>query len=290
MACGYLHNIAIDLNRLSDFGRVLDAGQSLSVFDQGFVGICDDDESEVIQNVARSAQRSAAQSGQGRRATDRPQGQTGQAHRFRSEATEQAYGSAFRILAQHYQVLGFECENGLWVIAKSNPLGRNGPQIHFAVALPYTDRVPPKAWAFSQVGNNAKLMSLKHTNFPDASICAFMETDAAWDRSDGILPLIDHYSIWALKKIHHEKIGVWPGRQYGSCAYYRLREFHPDEWCGCLSGKRYGVCHLAVDRLTDVRFSKDEFYRLFSCHYEDRRVPPNILQFARSNWKSIPKF
>lgn len=290
MACGNLSRNAIDLNRLADLGRALDAHQSLSVFDQGFVGFCDEDESEVMQNVARSAQRSAAQPGQGRRATDGPPRPPGEAHRFRTDAAEQAYGSAFRILAQHYEVASFECQNGVWVIAKSSLLGRNGPQIHFAVALPYAGNIAPRAWAFSQVGKRAKLMSLKHTNFPDASICAFMESDAAWERSDGILPLIDHYSVWALKKIHHEELGVWPGRQLGSCAYYRLREFHPDEWCGCLSGKRYRDCHNFTDALTQESFAREEFRKLFKCDYEDRGVPPRVLQFAQSGWKAVPNF
>lgn len=288
MMCGkHLHS-AIDLKRLADLGLALDNLQTLSVFNGGFVGFCDETESEVIEHVAGKEGRSAARARAGRSAAERPWGASGQAHHFRSAAVEAAFGAKFRILARHYAALAFEDPNGLWVVAKSKPLGNRGPQIHFLVAFPLDNQEPVRGWAFEQIGPHAKLMSLKHTNFPDASICAFMPNDNSWSISDGLTELFDHYSIWALKKLHRDLIGTWPGKQAGVCAFYRRSEFVSSEWCGCLSGKRYKDCHQGSDMLMDEAVARAEFGKIFRCNYEARSAPASIMQAAITRWRKIP--
>jgi hypothetical protein len=131
-------------------------------------------------------------------------------------------------------------------------------------------------------------MSLKHTNFPDASVCAFTPEHRPWPNPDGLLGLVDIYVLWAVRKLHRDHFGWWPGPQLGACAHYRLREFDPREDCGCGSNKRYGDCHLAADMLTEADAAAAEFRRLFDGNYDDRRPPEHVLEAARSSWRVMP--
>ena len=276
------------LAHLSTVGMAIHGGQRPTVFDGGFVGSTQADESEVSSDGPQGkTHRSSAGSRQGRRASagSRPQAAR---HNWRSDALEAAYGAGFRVLARHYEALAFQDKNGLWVVATSNPLGRNGPQVHFLIAFPLDQGIAPRAWAFEQIGANARLASLKHTNFPDASICAYVEGEGAWPNTDGLLGLVDIFSIWTIKKWHRERLGWWPGKQAGACALYRRREFDPHEHCGCPSGLRYGECHMAADLLVDEARAHADFRRLFACNYEDRAPPEAVVQAAKSNWTKMP--
>lgn len=284
-----LDSLPVELvEHLKRLGQAIDIGRQPTVFDGGFVGFSDATESEVSSNVAQGqAHRSPAGSRAGRRTSARPGARTAH-HAFRSEALEAAYGAGFRILAQHYQALAFEDRNGLWVVASSSPLGRHGPQVQFLIALPLDERLAPRAWAFEKAGPNLRLASLKHTNFPDASICAFVPEDNAWPNPNGLVGLVDIYTLWMIRKCHRDWFGWWPGPQYGSCALYRLKEFAAREDCGCGSDKRYGTCHMAADLLANPTAASAEFRRLFGGDYEDRRAPESILESARSRWRRMP--
>jgi len=272
---------------LRRLGEEIDIGRQPTVFDGGLVGTSDATEGEVRRHVA--GQEAGSQSGtrQGRRARARIGAQAAD-HRFRSDVLEAAHGAGFRILAQHYEALAFEERNGLWVTVSSNPLGPRGPEVHFLIAIPLDERLSPRGWAFQRLGARAELMSLKHTNFPDASICAFPHGQWAWPNADGILGLVDIYLLWAVRKLHRDYFGWWPGPQLGACAHYRAREFDPREDCGCGSSKRYGECHMALDRLADPEAAAAEFRRLFACDYDDRRPPESVMEAARSRWSRMP--
>ena len=209
---------------LRKLGHAIDIGQRPTVFDGGVVGFGDATESEVMKDVA-ARKEAGPQSGsrQGRRARAR------RAHApdyaFRSDALELAHGAIFRKLAQHYDALALEDRNGLWAAVSSRPLGQRGPEVHFLIAVPTEQRVAPRAWAFAKTGPGAALMSLKHTNFPDASICAFTPEHRPWPNRDGLLGLVDIYVLWTVRKLHRDCFGWWPGPQLGPCAHYRLREF-----------------------------------------------------------------
>ena len=276
--------------RLKAIGEALDAGGQALVFDEGFVGINDEHESEVISDVPQGqASGPAARSWAGRRASSRPWRRApGQAEPFRSHALEAAHGAGFRLLAQHYEALSFEDQNGLWVAVRTKPLGSGGPQAHLLIAAPLDKAITPRAWAFANVGPRAELFPLKHTNFSDASICAFTKTSGAWNTADGLLPLIDHYSLWVAKSWHRKLFGWWPGEQVGACALYRRMEFVPREWCGCGSGQRYGECHLDSDLLVPEAVARLQFHALFSTHYEDRHAPPGVIEAGRTLWKTLP--
>ena len=278
---------AQQLAHLKTVGTAIDGGLQPTVFDGGFVGIEPSEEEEDDQNVSgRQEARSAARSWPGRRA--RARGAQAARHPFRSDALESTYGAEFRFLAQHYEALAVEGENGLWVAATSTPLGVRGPGVHFLVALPADVRLAPRAWAFERIGPNAKLMSLKHTNFPDASVCAFPQGQWPWPNPDGLTGLIDIYTLWAIRKLHRDCFGWWPGPQLGSCAYYRLKEFDPREDCGCGSRRRYGQCHMGTDLLLNSDGASAEFKRLFACDYGDRRPPKSVIDAARTRWEQVP--
>jgi hypothetical protein len=271
---------------LSNLGQAIDIGRQPTVFDGGVVGFSDAAESEVMRNVA--GQETGSQSGprSGRRARAR-RTETAD-HPFRSDALEEAHGAEFRILARHYQALAFEERNGLWVVVKSHPLGFDGPEVQFLIAAPLDRRLAPRAWAFAKIGPRAALMSLKHTNFPDASICAFTPDHWPWPNPDGLLGLVDIYVLWTVRKLHRDHCGWWPGPQLGACAHYRVREFDPREDCGCGSNKRYGDCHLPADMLVAPAAAEAEFRGLFSGPYDHRRAPQQVLEAARSAWRKMP--
>lgn len=276
--------------RLRAIGEALDADTQPLVFDGGLIGFNDEHESEVISNVAQGqASRPAAGPRPGRQKSSwTRRGASGQAEPFRSPAIEAAHGAGFRLLAQQYEALGFEDDNGLWAVIRTEPLGSGGPQAYLLIATPINKAITPRAWAFSAVGRRAELFPLKHTNFPDASICAFTKLSGAWTADDGLLSLTDHYSLWVTKSWHRTVFGWWPGAQIGACSLYRRREFVAKESCGCESGKLYADCHLGVDSVVSEEFAREEFRRLFLTDYENRRAPPGIVDAARSRWKYLP--
>jgi hypothetical protein len=276
------------LAHLRTVGVAIDGGQQPTVFDGGLVGFNRPDESEESSNVSGKEAGSKSGTRSRRRARTRARGPQAPDHAFRSDALEEVHGAGFRVLAQHYEALAFEDRNGLWVVVPSLPLGGRGPEVHFLIAVPLDERLAPRAWAFAKVGPGAELMSLKHTNFPDASVCAFTPEHRPWPNADGLLGLVDIYVLWAVRKLHRDYFGWWPGPQLGACAYYRLREFDPREDCGCGSNKRYRDCHLAADQLANPHEAAIEFNGLYGCDYKDRSPPIHVLETGRSRWQRMP--
>ncbi|MGA9582824.1 MAG: hypothetical protein WBR13_12740 [Allosphingosinicella sp.] len=184
--------------------------------------------------------------------------------------------------------MSFEDKNGLWAAVRTMPLGSGGPQAHLLVAAPIDKAITPRAWAFNAVGPQAELFPLKHTNFPDASLCAFTKSSGAWTAADGLLALMDHYSLWVAKSWHRKLFGWWPGEQVGACALYRRREFVARDLCGCESGERYGNCHQAADLLVPEQVARRQFRLLFGTEYDDRQAPAAVIEAARTSWKMLP--
>lgn len=287
--CGKHRLPTKQVNHLAALGQAIDRGDQPLVYDGGFVGLARPTESEVIEHAPLPSTRNRSETGsrQGWRASAR-QRPNRKAKPFRSDAIEAAHGTGFRLLVQHYEALGFEDKNGLWVAAKSKPLGLGGPQAFFLIALPNIFSIYPRAWAFSAIGNRTVPFPLKHTNFPDGSICAFTKESGAWQPGEGILELVDHYSLWALKSLHRATFGWWPGPQVGVGALYRRNEFAPQEWCGCGSGRRYVECHQAQDNLVVSEHAEREFRYLYRSNYTDRDFPQSLIMAATTRWKIIP--
>lgn len=189
-----------------------------------------------------------------------------------------------------YPTQFIEGDHGLWIVVTSSPLGVGGPQITFVVAYPYADKVVPKAWAYWKLGEFPKFIGPRHTNFPDASICAFVPNDATWRRADGLVALIDLYSTWVIRHLFLRYFGRWPGQQFGPSALYRRTEFSSDEWCGCDSRARYGECHEAADQSLPDDEARAEHRRVMGSDYCTRKPPKSVTKFVRSAFKNVPNF
>jgi hypothetical protein len=129
-----------------------------------------------------------------------------------------------------------------------------------------------------------KPVGLRHTNFPDGSICAFTDDDDAWRPGDSPKILLNLYADWLVCQLFLKLQQYWPGPQFGPDASYRLAEFKDQEWCHCGSRTRYGDCHRIFDFIEVQRLKALGKYVPLS----DRVVPTTIVKFAKSGWKRIP--
>jgi hypothetical protein len=279
------------LNNLERLGRAIDIGRPLFVCDGGRVGFNDVDDAKENDNAKQQRSRgpsSRSRQGQRTRSWSERGRPTGSGNALRSGRARELYGADARSLIEHYNAQISEAEGGIWAAIECRPLGRRGPECHFLIALPFNQRIMPRALSFAKVGRGARPLGLRHTNFPDASVCAFARDERAWHYEDGAVALVDIFSLWALRQLHFKTFGWWPGPQLGQGAFYRRAELRAEEFCGCASGKRYRECHLASDILISDESGRAEFYSLFKCHYEERSIPKPILQSARSGWNSWP--
>lgn len=280
------------ISKLQELGQALDIKQSVSVFDGGRVELNVVGENKEIEYGQRQAAgRSPAESRRRawrQRRTSGGSRPSSEAPPFCSDQAETLYGADRLNLVLQYSARIFEDEAGIWVACKSRPLGARGPLFHLLVAVPFEQRVMPRAWAFRSIGPHAKPVGPRHTNFGDASICAFAKENCAWDYPEGLVRLIDLYSVWLLKHLWMSQFGRWPGPQSGAVALYRRQEFKPQEWCGCNSGLRYGECHHQADQRLPDALALIEFGQAFQFHYENRNVPPLVLDAARTKWARLP--
>jgi hypothetical protein len=274
------------LRILSELGQAIDIDRQFQVFDGGRVGIVSDQTEKDKENERQGTRGSATGSRQGSAGSRRPAGEARARLGLLDPQVVRLAG--LEDLWRAYPTDFIEGDHGLWIIVKSNPLGNDGPQVTFVLGYPYTSKVEPRAWAFSKLGEFPKFVGPRHTNFPDASICAFGPDD--WNRSDGVAALVDFYSTWLIRQLYLQHFGRWPGRQHGASALYRRTEFSSDEWCGCDSGKRYGECHEKADRLMSDEEAREEHRRVFKSDYGPRRPPKSLMKFVRSNFKKIPAF
>lgn len=144
-----------------------------------------------------------------------------------------------------------------------------------------------RSWGFWQdLLTDATWIGPRHTNFPDGSVCAFEPTDKTWVIGDPIIKLLDLYSLWAVRHLHLQVFGRWPGRQAVRHPYERILELREDEYCGCALGEKlHGECcrnkDLARNRIADaVSFFVFSGGRL-------REPPEAVVHFVRQE-KTIP--
>ena len=143
-------------------------------------------------------------------------------------------------------------ERGLWLLAPSALLDDLDRRALFLLAVPYeVEGRTVSAWGFWDWNDpsSATWIGPRHTNYPMGTICAFHLGDVApWLDGGSLVALLDFYSEWAVRQLHLEYLGRWPGSQIASSVYERMVETHPDELCGCGSvDKTYAQCHQAAD-------------------------------------------
>lgn len=147
---------------------------------------------------------------------------------------------------------------GLWLMTESGLLPGLWQKALFLTGIPFVRTLTVRTWGF-WMGVPLRYptwIGPRHTNFPDGSVCAFEPGDCTWNLGDSILELLDLYTLWALRHLHLQVLGRWPGRQVAHHPYERITELREDESCGCGSDKLYGICcrekNLARDRVIDA--------------------------------------
>lgn len=118
------------------------------------------------------------------------------------------------------------------------------------------DLAPPiRAWAWWDDGIRVR----SHHENPDTGICACKAEDWGLGR-----PLEDYISFcicWVAKGLHMQLLGRWPGPQHHP-EWSRVVRDEPDEFCGCGSHQRYGVCHRETDFAVPFAYHMFEHWRV----------------------------
>ncbi len=185
----------------------------------------------------------------------------------------------------------------MWLLAKSSVLPGLDREALFLVALPYRSGPGPRSWAFWTAADQSAWIGPRHTNFGDGSICAFSPDEGAWSEGGDLRTLLDLYTVWALRHLHLEVFGRWPGKQYAlygadprAQAWYRLREGRDDELCGCGSEtRRYAQCCKPADLQMDCIELMKIFQRYVpSGGFSSRCPPPSLVAFIEGR-SALPR-
>lgn len=200
-------------------------------------------------------------------------------------------------LAEAYPtLLTFADDDGTWLLAESSVIPGLQRKATFLLALPYRSGLWPCAWGFwTDAAEPTRWIGPRHTNFWDGSICAFSPNDGVWIEGGDLRTLFDLYTVWALRHLHLEMCGRWPGKQYGIVgadpraeAYYRQRECQDDELCGCGSETlRYAECCKGADLRGDFVEAASLFLR-HTGGFENRKPPDAVVRFVQDH-STVPK-
>jgi hypothetical protein len=205
-------------------------------------------------------------------------------------------GQVIRLALAYPTIQTFADNDGMWLLVKSSIIEGLHQRATFLVALPYRSGVGPRAWGFwTDAVDPPRWIGPRHTNFRDGSVCAFSPSDGAWSEGGDLRTLIDLYSVWALRHLHFEFCGRWPGKQYGIIgadpgaeAYYRQHECQDDELCGCGSEiRRYAECC----KSSDLGWDFVQAASLFLKHtggFENRKPPDAVVRFVQDQI-AVPK-
>ncbi len=275
---------------LQQFGEAMDRYRAVRVRNRGIVCFDGDDPEPAVQETYHEQRQGP------RRPAARPRqgsaGRQGQADRSRASrarprvrSLRAAYEEQLGELEEAYPTLReFPDDDGVWLLVHSALIEGLNADATFLVALPFRKGVGPRAWAFWNTPAGFRWMGDRHTNFFDGSICAFSPTeDDAWSEGGSLATLIDLYSVWAMRHLHNEVIGRWPGKHYAlPHPYYRLAEVKPDELCTCgIPFARYGSCCRPNDLKHDVFKLKADFEaRNGGRGIRDRAPPAPIVDFV----------
>jgi len=275
-------------DEIRKLGEWRDAGHRLAVGRDGRVSIhlADKGEHHVATEQREGAARRQGPSGrQGAAGSPGAAAPSQSARQDGSADVRAQYLVAMPEIEVYYPDLRvIEVEDGTWVVTQIFPIGRDGPSFSVCLFLSDDKTREAKAFAFAGDGSSGNAVGPRHTNFPDASICAFCADDGIW--LPGLSPhiLLDLYAEWLLCHLFLKHEGYWPGRQWGDHASYRQKEFKNREWCFCGRGMRYGACHAQSDAQEVARLKRDNL----RWDAPPRDVLEEVLAFARSGWTDAP--
>ena len=268
------------LLKLQTIGEAIDTDCSVHVLPSGELTLSDKEIKDERPRKWRSDRRAAAspQSARSDAAASFGRG------RPQEGRTQELAGLGDR----YWGATILEMDDGIWVVAPSEPLGSDGPSVTFAVAVPDDQTLLPKGWAFIKADGKYRPIGPRHTNFPHHDVCAYVPDDGTWSRGMPLYVLLNLYSGWAFRHFYLLNFGRWIGRQIGASALYRRREFQPDEWCGCDNPKRYKDCHMESDVAVPEEQARREHHRKLGPPDAQRIVPDVIAAFAQSNFRKAP--
>jgi hypothetical protein len=190
------------------------------------------------------------------------------------------------LLRNYPRTVCWRQNQGYWLLVESAIFDNFDRAAVFLVGISTEHRIA-RAWGFwGESGVTRRWIGPRHTNFPDGSICSFVPADGTWLYGDPIIELIDLYTVWAMRHLHLENFGRWPGSQDAIYPFERLAEFHEDEICSCGSQLRYGKCcrksDLARNRISDAI--------VFALRSETkRRQPPAPIVSAALGLRKPPE-
>jgi hypothetical protein len=276
---------------LQQIGAALDGQKQLQVRVNGLVALQPSQKSTENFHERQGKRRSAAgprQRAAGRKRPARGSRAASAASRIGGVCLRKYYEDQRGALLEAYPTLdAFEDGAGMWLLANSSILEGIEREARFLVAVPYQSGMAPRAWGYWVSGDKTWWIGPRHTNFQDGSICAFAPSDGVWGDGGNLTTLLDLYSVWALRHLHLEVFGRWPGKQYGlfnvdpiADAYYRSRECKDNELCACGSEIRhYANCCKQYD--TDLNFieAASHFVARIPGGFASRRVPPPVASF-----------
>jgi len=200
-------------------------------------------EEKYYEEQRRSATRSRKGTPGGERSAGRPWSAR-QAAPLVSTSSQVRYEDELDAIRHAYPgTKVWQQEDGLWLLTESSLLLGLRKAAIFLIGVSYTKTIV-QGWGFWRCSlGGLTWIGPRHTNFPDGSICAFHPTDGSWVFGDRIVELLDLYTLWALRHLHLEVFGRWPGQQAVFHPYERILELKEDEYCGCGRFDRlYGEC------------------------------------------------
>lgn len=247
------------INILDDIGRQLDRNV-FPVVKNG--GIVLPSETAVIpldmgkekedgrerQRGSESRSRKRATRGEGEAGGSRPAGCTSS---LISTDLRAAYESQLgEVLEAYPSTKVWHQSDGLWLLVESCVLEGLSYKALFLICIPFHHTSMVRAWAYWGIPlSEPTWIGPRHTNYPDGSICAFEPKDGTWAAGNSIVKLLDIYTLWALRHLHLNEFGKWPGYQSVHHPYERLTEIKKNEYCGCdSSNKKYVDCCYERDK------------------------------------------
>lgn len=286
------------LQTLREIGRQLDDNLAVNVQNDGIVT----PSAAIVSSVTLGEESYNAEPATGRSET-RPrtraasrQGQAGGYSTGRPWASGRTASLLVPELRAHYEEeIGritefypgtelWDQEQGVWLLVRSSLLYGLTRRAIFATYVSYA-ALAVYSWAFwEDLLTPGTWIGPRHTNFPDGSICAFEPDDSTWVYGRPIVKLFDFYSVWAVRHLHLEVFGRWPGRQSVKYAYERILELRDDEFCGCTNGdKLYGDCCKSKDIASSQIPAAIDFF--FFSRGRLREPPKAVVDFVhrRSN-------
>lgn len=176
--------------------------------------------------------------------------------------------------------------HGVWLQIPCAVLPNLGYSARIIVAI-NTALHQVSAWGFWVAGvAGIRWIGDRHTNYADGSICAFDGRDGTWHLGESMVKLADIYSMWAFRHLHLEVRGHWPGPQSSGRRLERMREFKPNENCGCDAPRgTYAECCMAADIAAEstpgrMDYAKTHSNIMYALECQTRRPPSAVVELA----------